>query len=96
MVGHLRLLNWSWILDVMLLGVPIKCLIIVKTRELTPSGIPIPILSSKMGLPSSSFLIECLIRSLDSLVRCFSHQDFNFPEKPVTINQLFQGDLIDD
>jgi hypothetical protein len=39
MVGHLRLLNWSWILKVMLLGVPIKCLIIVKTKELTPSRI---------------------------------------------------------
>jgi hypothetical protein len=33
MVGHLRLLNWSWILEVMLLGVPIKCFIIVKARE---------------------------------------------------------------
>jgi hypothetical protein len=35
-------------------------------------------------LPSSSFLTEFLIRSLDSSMRCFSHQDFNLPKKPVT------------
>ena len=80
----------------MLLGWPIKCLIIVKTRVLTPSGIPIPILSSKRGLPSSSRLTEFFINSLDSSVRCFSHQDFNFPEKPVANKSIFQCDLIDD
>ena len=58
---------------------------------MTSSGIPRPILSSKIGKPSSFLLIDFLIDSLDSSVRFESHHPWRVPEKLVTRRSTISG-----
>ncbi len=64
---------------------------LLKLSNDTKHGIHIPIHSLKIGFPSSSFLTAVFINSLDSSVRCLSHQVFNLLEKPVPINSTISG-----
>ena len=72
----------------MLLGFPTKCFMIVQIRVLTQSGIPLPMRSSKMGSPSSSFWTACLISSLDSFVRQLLYHYRSFPVNPKTVSSM--------
>ena len=56
-----------------------------------PSGIPRPILSSKIGNPSTFFLTTRLIDSQESSVRYESHHPQRVPEKLVTRRSTISG-----
>ena len=66
----------------MLLGFPTKCFMIVQIRVLTPSGIPLPMRSSRWGFLPHFFWIAFLMSSLTFSVRQLFHHCRSFPVNP--------------